>query len=103
MADELDGIAIFVAVAEAKGFRAAGERLGMSHSAVSQTLRRLEERLGAPLVRRTTRSVHLTHAGSSSTHQPGRRLTRCERLSLQWESSVMSHAVCCAYTRRAPR
>ena len=63
MTDELDGIAIFVAVAEAKGFRAAGERLGMSHSAVSQTLRRLEERLGAPLVRRTTRSVHLTHAG----------------------------------------
>ena len=63
MADELDGMATFVAVAEAKGFRAAGERLGVSHSAVSQTLRRLEERLGAPLVRRTTRSVHLTEAG----------------------------------------
>ena len=56
-------MAIFVAVAEAKGFRAAGERLGVSHSAVSQALRRLEERLGVPLVRRTTRSVHLTEAG----------------------------------------
>lgn len=63
MTDELDGIATFVAVAEAKGFRTAGERLGVSHSAVSQTLRRLEERLGTPLVRRTTRSVHLTEAG----------------------------------------
>src|SRR3954467_10792850 len=63
MADELDGMATFVAVAEAKGFRAAGERLGVSHSAISQTLRRLEERLGGPLVRRTTRSVHLTEAG----------------------------------------
>ena len=63
MADELDGMATFVAVAEAKGFRAAGERLGVSHSAVSQTLRRLEARLGVPLVRRTTRSVHLTEAG----------------------------------------
>src|SRR5512146_1168628 len=63
MSDELDGMAIFVAVAETKGFRAAGERLGVSHSAVSQTLRRLEERLGVPLVRRTTRSVHLTEAG----------------------------------------
>ena len=63
MADELDGMATFVAVAEAKGFRAAGDRLGVSHSAVSQSLRRLEERLGAPLVRRTTRSVHLTEAG----------------------------------------
>jgi DNA-binding transcriptional LysR family regulator len=63
MADELDGIATFVAVVETKGFRAAGERLGVSHSAVSQTLRRLEERLGVALVRRTTRSVHLTEAG----------------------------------------
>ena len=63
MADELDGMATFVAVAEAKGFRAAGERLGVSHSAVSQALRRLEERLGVALVRRTTRSVHLTEAG----------------------------------------
>ena len=63
MAGELDGMATFVAVAETKGFSAAGERLGVSHSAVSQTLRRLEERLGVPLVRRTTRSVHLTEAG----------------------------------------
>jgi DNA-binding transcriptional LysR family regulator len=63
MADELDGMATFVAVAETKGFRAAGQRLGLSHSAVSQALRRLEERLGVALVRRTTRSAHLTEAG----------------------------------------
>lgn len=54
---------MFVAIAEAKGFRAAGERLGVSASAVSQALRRLEERLGVVLVQRTTRSVHLTEAG----------------------------------------
>ncbi len=53
----------FVAVAETKGFRAAGERLGVSHSAVSQTVRRLEERLGVALVQRSTRSVRLTDAG----------------------------------------
>jgi DNA-binding transcriptional LysR family regulator len=63
MSDELDGIEVFVAVAEAKGFRAAGDRLGVSGSAVSQALRRIEERLGISLVRRTTRSVHLTEAG----------------------------------------
>jgi DNA-binding transcriptional LysR family regulator len=63
MTDELDGIATFVAVAEAKGFRAAGARLGVSGSAVSQTIRRLEERLGVALVQRTTRSVRLTEAG----------------------------------------
>jgi len=63
MDDDLDGIATFVAVAQAKGFRAAGTRLGVSGSAVSQALRRLEERLGVALVQRTTRSVRLTEAG----------------------------------------
>ena len=56
-------MAVFVAVAEAKGFRAAGERLGVTASAVSQSIRKLEEQLGVVLVQRTTRSVHLTEAG----------------------------------------
>ncbi|HEX8298488.1 MAG TPA: LysR family transcriptional regulator [Rubricoccaceae bacterium] len=63
MADDLDGITVFAAIAEAGGFTAAGRRLGVSGSAVSQTLRRLEERLGVTLFQRTTRSVHLTEAG----------------------------------------
>jgi len=63
MLEDLDGLTMFVAVAEAKGFRAAGARLGVSGSAVNQAIRRLEERLGIGLVRRTTRSVHLTDAG----------------------------------------
>jgi DNA-binding transcriptional LysR family regulator len=63
MADDLDAIAVFVAVADAKGFRAAGDRLGVSASAVSQSLRKLEDRLGVVLVQRTTRSVRLTAAG----------------------------------------
>jgi DNA-binding transcriptional LysR family regulator len=61
--DALDGMVVFVAVAEAKNFRVAGERLGVSASAVSQALRKLEERLGVPLVHRTTRSVRLSEAG----------------------------------------
>jgi DNA-binding transcriptional LysR family regulator len=63
MTDDFDGMAVLVAVAEARGFRAAGERLGVSGSAVSQALRKLEDRLGVPLVQRTTRSVRLTEAG----------------------------------------
>ena len=63
MPDDLNAMSVFVAVAEAKGFRAAGDRLGVSASAVSQTLRKLEERLGVVLVQRTTRSVRLTAAG----------------------------------------
>src|SRR5687768_5943020 len=61
--DTLDGMAVFIAVADAKNFRVAGERLGVSASAVSQALRKLEERLGVPLVHRTTRSVSLSEAG----------------------------------------
>jgi DNA-binding transcriptional LysR family regulator len=61
--DELEGLTTFVAVVEAKGFRAAAARLGVSHTAVSQALRRLEARLGVALVQRTTRSVRPTEAG----------------------------------------
>ena len=63
MASDLDGMEVFVAVAEARGFRSAAERLGVSGPAVSKAIRRLEARLGVALVRRTTRSVHLTEAG----------------------------------------
>lgn len=63
MADDLNAMAVFIAVAEARGFRAAGDRLGVTASAVSQTLHKLEVRLGVVLVVRTTRSVRLTAAG----------------------------------------
>ncbi len=63
MEADLAGITVFVKVAEARSFRAASERLGVTRSAVSQAIRRLEERIGVALVQRTTRSVHLTEAG----------------------------------------
>jgi DNA-binding transcriptional LysR family regulator len=63
MNQDLAGITVFVAVAEARSFRAASERLGVTRSAVSQAIRRIEERMGVALVHRTTRSVHLTEAG----------------------------------------
>ncbi len=53
----------FVAVAEARSFRRAAARLGLSPSALSHTIRALEERLGAKLLNRTTRSVAPTEAG----------------------------------------
>jgi DNA-binding transcriptional LysR family regulator len=63
MAVDLTGISVFLAVAEAPSFRAAADHLGVTRSAVSQTIRRLEDRLGVALVQRTTRSVSLTEAG----------------------------------------
>jgi len=63
MSDDLGGFGVFIAVAEEKGFRAAGRRLGVSGSAVSQSVSQLEERLGVALFQRTTRTVRLTEAG----------------------------------------
>nr|WP_314073298.1 LysR family transcriptional regulator [uncultured Roseococcus sp.] len=60
----LDGLPQFLAVAELGSFAAAAHRLGISPSAVSQAVRGLEQRLGARLFNRTTRSVALTEAGA---------------------------------------
>lgn len=64
MAVDLTGISVFLAVAEARNFRVAAEHLGITRSAVSQAIRRLEDRLGVALFLRTTRSVSLTEAGA---------------------------------------
>src|SRR5882762_6458412 len=61
--DELSDLAIFAAVADARSFTRAAARLGKSQSALSQSVRRLEERLKLRLLTRTTRSVMPTPAG----------------------------------------
>ncbi|MFG1495223.1 LysR family transcriptional regulator [Saccharospirillum sp. HFRX-1] len=60
---DLNLLTSFIAVAEAGNFRAAADRLGVTRSAVSQSVQRLEEALRQPLFRRTTRSVRLTDEG----------------------------------------
>ena len=63
MEPDLNALSVFALVAEERSFRAAADRLGVTRSAVSQTIRRLEGSLGIALVLRTTRSVSLTEAG----------------------------------------
>jgi DNA-binding transcriptional LysR family regulator len=53
----------FIAVADHRSFRAAASRLGVTPSALSHSMRQLEERLGLRLLHRTTRSVSPTDAG----------------------------------------
>jgi DNA-binding transcriptional LysR family regulator len=61
--EELADLNAFVAVAEERSFTRAAAKLGTSQSALSFTVRRLEERLGVRLLSRTTRSVAPTEAG----------------------------------------
>ena len=61
--DEIADLMAFVAVAEERSFTRAAARLGMAQSALSQIVRRTEERLSLRLLTRTTRSVVPTEAG----------------------------------------
>jgi len=70
----LNDLAAFVAVAKARSFTRAAAQLGVSQSALSHTMRGLEERLGLRLLTRTTRSVTPTEAGERLLATWGPRL-----------------------------
>jgi DNA-binding transcriptional LysR family regulator len=68
MMDDIDGqlvggLMVLAAIADAKSFGRAAERLGMTQSGVSKAIAKLEARLGARLVHRTSRAVELTEEG----------------------------------------
>lgn len=63
--DTMQGISLFVRVAEARSFTAAARKLGITPSGASKAVTRLEDRLGVRLVNRTTRSVSLTDDGTA--------------------------------------
>ncbi|MEN5426784.1 LysR family transcriptional regulator [Stenotrophomonas pennii] len=69
MDTDLNLLRLFLAVAEGHNFRVAADRLGVTRSAVSQGIRRLEDSLGIALVQRSTRSVRLTEAGEQLHRQ----------------------------------
>ncbi|PLP55459.1 LysR family transcriptional regulator, partial [Mesorhizobium loti] len=60
---DLFALNVFLAVANHRSFRAASIELNVTGSAVSHSVRSLEQRLGVRLFNRTTRSVSLTEAG----------------------------------------
>lgn len=62
-AASLDDLSVFLAVVQAGGFRDAARQLGTSPSTVSETVSRLEARMGVRLLSRTTRSMAPTEAG----------------------------------------
>ena len=69
----LDDLLAFVAVARERSFTKAAAKLGVSQSALSHTIRELEERLAVRLLTRTTRSVAPTQAGERLLQSIGPR------------------------------
>jgi DNA-binding transcriptional LysR family regulator len=76
--ENLNDLLAFVAVAKERSFTKAAAQLGVSQSALSHTVRGLEERLGLRLLTRTTRSVAPTEAGERLLHAAGPRLDEIE-------------------------
>src|SRR3712207_8050628 len=74
----LNDLLAFLAVARERSFTKAAAQLGVSQSALSQTIRQLEERLGLRLLTRTTRSVSPTEAGERLLRTVGPRFEEIE-------------------------
>jgi len=76
--EALNDVAVFVQVVECGSFTAAAERLGLSRSVVSKYITRLEGRLGARLLNRTTRRLSLTETGHLFFQRSQRALLEIE-------------------------
>jgi DNA-binding transcriptional LysR family regulator len=76
--DRLDAMQAFVAVADLQGFAPAARKLGLSPSGVTRLIAALEQRLGARLLQRTTRSVTLTDVGTRYLERARRILADVE-------------------------
>lgn len=80
--DSLGSLNAFVQAAEIRSFTAAGQKLGVSSSAISKAVARLEDRLGVRLFHRSTRTVNLTPEG-------GLFLERCRRIFSEIEAAEL--------------
>jgi DNA-binding transcriptional LysR family regulator len=79
----LSGVTVFIAVVEAGTIANAAEALGLSPSGVSRALARLEQRVGARLLARTTRSLSLTDEGRRFYEQVGPHLAGIEEATIE--------------------
>jgi len=79
----LSGVTVFIAVVDAGTIASAAEALGVSPSGVSRALARLERRVGARLLARTTRSLSLTDEGRRFYEQVGPHLAGIEEATIE--------------------
>ncbi len=79
----LDDLRALIAVGRERSFTKAAAKLGVSQSALSQTIRQLEARVGVRLLTRTTRSVSPTEAGERLLQTVGPRF---EEIDIELEA-----------------
>ena len=84
----ISGVSVFMAVVEARTIARAAEALGMSPSGVSRALARLEQRVGARLLARTTRSLSPTDEGRRFYEQVGPHLSGIEEAAIEASGST---------------
>lgn len=92
--DRLIAMQVFCTVVETGGFTAAAHALGVSQPFVSQTVQRLESRLGVTLLHRTTRGHRITPEGERFLVTARRALTAVEEAEAEWqrdEASIAGH------------
>lgn len=86
--DRLVEMRVFRAVVETGGFTAAARTLGASQPFVSQTLQRLEARLGVKLLHRTTRGHRVTPEGARFLKTAGRVIAALEEAEADWQDDA---------------
>ncbi|HBQ2535167.1 TPA: LysR family transcriptional regulator, partial [Klebsiella pneumoniae] len=82
----LSQLSVFVRIVETGSFTKAAHELGLSRSAVSKSLSKLEEQLGNVLVKRTTRNIFLTEQGEAVFNRAIKLLEECEDMFSQVRS-----------------
>ncbi len=90
--DDVTAMIVFARVVELQGFSAAAQALGLSKSAVSKQISKLEDRLGTRLLNRTTRQLSLTEAGAAF-------FERCQRV----EAEALAAEEAVTHLAEAPR